>query len=69
MRMRFAGIDLGSRTIELVVVNEAGEVILSLQAEHRLRPHGRSQKALIKGVDFDGIMATGYGRTLFEDFL
>ena len=63
--MYFAGIDLGSRTIELVVVNETGEVLLSLQSETGFDPLSQA-KALINGVDFDRIMATGYGRSLFE---
>ena len=63
--MRFAGIDIGSSTIELVVVNEAGEPTLSLQADTGYDPMVEA-KALINGVDFDRIMATGYGRNLFE---
>jgi len=65
MRMRFAGIDIGSRTIELVVVNEAGAVVLSLRADTGFDPMNQARK-LIEGVDFDRIMATGYGRNLFE---
>ena len=34
--MRFAGIDIGSRTIELVVVDEAGEIVSQPAGRHRL---------------------------------
>jgi len=63
--MRFAGIDIGSRTIELVVVNEAGETVASLQADTGFDPLVEAKK-LIKGMSYDFIMATGYGRNLFE---
>jgi (R)-2-hydroxyacyl-CoA dehydratese activating ATPase len=65
MTMRFAGIDIGSRTIELVVVNEAGKILLSLQADTGFDPMTEAKK-LINGVRYDHIMATGYGRNLFE---
>lgn len=63
--MRFAGIDIGSRTIELVLVNEAGEITDSLQADTGFDPMAEARK-LIDGVAFNRIMATGYGRNLFE---
>ncbi|MFH1116758.1 MAG: acyl-CoA dehydratase activase [Pseudomonadota bacterium] len=63
--MRFAGIDIGSRTIELVVVNEAAEIVESLQADTGFDPMSQADK-LIDGVRYDRIMATGYGRSLFE---
>lgn len=65
MGRRFAGIDIGSRTIELVVVDDAGEIIDSLQADTGFDPMNQA-KALIDGVAFDSITATGYGRHLFE---
>ena len=37
--MRFAGIDIGSRTIELVVVNEAGQIKASFQADTGFDKH------------------------------
>jgi (R)-2-hydroxyacyl-CoA dehydratese activating ATPase len=61
----FAGIDIGSRTIEVVVVNEAGEIMQSLQADTGFDPIRGAQK-LLNGLSYDGIMATGYGRNLFE---
>jgi predicted CoA-substrate-specific enzyme activase len=63
--MKYAGIDIGSRTIELVVVAEAGEILLSLQTDTGFDPM-QEAKRLINGVNYDRIMATGYGRNLFE---
>ncbi len=63
--MRFAGIDIGSRTIELVVVSETGKLVHSLQADTGFDPMSEA-RGLIDGVRYDRIMATGYGRNLFE---
>jgi predicted CoA-substrate-specific enzyme activase len=63
--MRFAGIDIGSRTIELVVVDDAGEIVCSLQTDTGFDPITAAQK-LIAEVRYDRILATGYGRNLFE---
>jgi predicted CoA-substrate-specific enzyme activase len=63
--MRFAGIDIGSRTVELVVVDEAGRILLSRQSETGADPMIRAKK-LMNGLSCDRIMATGYGRNLFE---
>lgn len=63
--MRFAGIDIGSRTIELVVVEESGEVILSRQTDTGFDPLAEARE-LIRGVPFDRMVATGYGRSLLE---
>ena len=65
IKMNFAGIDIGSRTIELVVINEAGEIIQSLQTDTGFDP-ARTAKELLSQVQYDHIMATGYGRNLFE---
>jgi len=65
MNNRFAGIDIGSRTIELVVVDEAGKIVRSLQADTGYAPMRTAEK-LLNGESFDRIMATGYGRNLFE---
>lgn len=62
--MRFAGIDMGSRTIEVVVL-ESGQIL-----ENRLAPtHFDSlaeARRLLDGIPYDRIVATGYGRHLFE---
>ncbi len=63
--MRFAGIDIGSRTIELVVVDASGEIEANFQADTGFDPVTEAQK-LVNEVNFDRIMATGYGRNLFE---
>ncbi len=63
--MRFAGIDIGSRTIELVIVNAAGEIKAGFQADTGFDPITEAKK-MVDGISFDRIMATGYGRNLFE---
>lgn len=62
--MRRAGIDIGSRTIELVVLNERGIIDAKIE-DSGFDPMTRA-KELLEGVDYDRIMATGYGRHLFE---
>jgi predicted CoA-substrate-specific enzyme activase len=63
--MRFAGIDIGSRTIELVVVGASGKIEASRQADTGFDPITAAQK-LVHGIPYDRMMATGYGRNLFE---
>ena len=63
--MGFAGIDIGSRTIEVVVVDDRGELISSQQADTGFDPMASAEK-LLKGIHYHRIMATGYGRGLFE---
>jgi predicted CoA-substrate-specific enzyme activase len=63
--MRFAGIDIGSRTIEVVVVDDAGKIISSLQTDTGFNPMAEAER-LLNGLEYNGIMATGYGRNLFE---
>lgn len=63
--MRFAGIDIGSRTIELVVVDGAGNQVTSLQADTGFDPISEARK-MLEQVEYDQILATGYGRNLFE---
>ncbi|TKB27546.1 3-hydroxyacyl-ACP dehydratase [Desulfopila sp. IMCC35006] len=63
--MRYAGIDIGSRTIELVVVDDRGVAQDSLQADTGFDPIVQAKK-LLSEVSFDHITATGYGRNLFE---
>jgi len=62
--MRTAGIDLGSRSIKLVIV-ENGAILESRRADTGYDPIQEAQK-LLDGIRFDRIMATGYGRGLFE---
>ena len=63
--MNYAGIDIGSRSIEVVVVNDGGEIVASRQADTTFDPIGVAH-TLLEGLIYQGIMATGYGRTLFE---
>lgn len=63
--MLFAGIDIGSRTIELVVLDGGGGIVHSLQADSGFDPLAEAGK-LMEGVVWDRIVATGYGRGLFE---
>ena len=62
--MRCAGIDIGSRSIELVVV-EAGRVLEKRQADSGFDPMAQARD-LLDGLPYDRILATGYGRHLFE---
>lgn len=63
--MLFAGIDIGSRTIELVVVDEKKRIQDRYQEDTGFDPIGASRKMLNQS-GFERIMATGYGRNLFE---
>lgn len=65
--MKAAGIDIGSRTVKLAVVDGA-DLVLSRKA---LNSHDPVEKAgeLLRGVEYDSIAATGYGRHLMKDLL
>ncbi|HXX55274.1 MAG TPA: acyl-CoA dehydratase activase [Methanoregula sp.] len=65
--MRFAGIDIGSRTIKLAVL-EDGRLVLSRKAEGSHNPLGTARE-LMEGVAFDRLVATGYGRHLLKGHL
>jgi predicted CoA-substrate-specific enzyme activase len=62
--VRSAGIDIGSRSVELVVL-EHGGVVTS-----RMTPSGfdplAAASALLEGEHYDNLVATGYGRHLLE---
>lgn len=62
--MRFAGIDIGSRSIKLIV-RENGSVAEKKVADTGFDPMA-AVKEVLQGVDYDRILATGYGRNLFE---
>ncbi|MBS3780154.1 MAG: 3-hydroxyacyl-ACP dehydratase, partial [Desulfovermiculus sp.] len=64
MTMRFAGIDIGSRSIELVII-ENGQVVDQEQTDTGFDPLN-GVKTVLQGKAFDRILATGYGRNLFE---
>ena len=59
-----AGIDIGSRTIELVVLKDR-KIIEMKQTDSGFDPLAQARE-LLEGVKHDHIMATGYGRHLFE---
>jgi predicted CoA-substrate-specific enzyme activase len=65
--MRTAGLDIGSRTVKLAVI-EGGKTILTRKA---LTSHDPLEAAreLIKGLKYDVIVATGYGRHLVKEHL
>lgn len=60
--MRIAGIDIGSRSIEVVVV-DSGEPDQVLRADTTFEPLGQS-KRLLAGLSYDHLVTTGYGRKL-----
>ncbi|MHC1725121.1 MAG: acyl-CoA dehydratase activase [Syntrophobacteraceae bacterium] len=60
-----AGIDIGSRSIELVVLNGKG-LISQWKAPTTFDPLGQCAK-LMEGFGAGRIIATGYGRKLFAD--
>jgi predicted CoA-substrate-specific enzyme activase len=62
--MRHAGIDIGSRSIELVII-ENGEVVVSKQTDSGYNPVARVEE-LLSNLTFDKMMATGYGRGSVE---
>lgn len=62
--MRTAGIDIGSRTIKLVTVEE-GKIIASLLTDATHDPLEQCKKLMAR-ISFDRILATGYGRHFFE---
>jgi len=62
--MRCAGIDIGSRSIEVVVVDK-GRVLDQRRADSGFDPMARAL-ALLDGANYHRIVATGYGRHLFE---
>ena len=63
--MRSAGIDIGSRTVKLVVL-EAGRVALSRVSDSSYDPVGTA-RGLLDGVAYDTLVATGYGRHAFRE--
>lgn len=59
-----AGIDIGSRSIECAIL-ENGVVKETRKTDTGYDPINQAKK-LIDNVSFDSILATGYGRNLFE---
>jgi len=65
--MRAAGLDIGSRTVKLVVI-EQGETVLTRKGLTSPAPL-EAARALMEGVNYDTIVATGYGRHLLKEHL
>ncbi len=65
--MVVTGIDIGSRTIKLIVLDsERGCVLSSRKAETTFRPLEQS-KSILAQTRWDRLIATGYGRKLAQD--
>jgi len=64
--LRTAGLDIGSRSIELVVVNGATGRILFSREEQTNPDLAAVCRDMLASTEFDRITATGYGRTLAE---
>jgi predicted CoA-substrate-specific enzyme activase len=65
--MRYAGIDIGSRTIKLAVL-ENGKLVFSRKSVTSHNPL-EIARDLMEGTAFDRITATGYGRHLIKGHL
>lgn len=63
--MRNVGIDIGSRTVKLVVMEE-GEILLSRKADSSYDPLAVCGE-LLYDIDCDTLIATGYGRHMFSE--
>lgn len=64
--MRAAGLDIGSRSVELVVVDsDTGEVVSTAQVETTPAVAEECEK-LLSGASFDRLIVTGYGRGMAE---
>lgn len=64
--MRFAGIDIGSRSIKMVAVDEEGKILTARSCATTFDPMAQCAK-LLEEVACDRIRATGYGRHLFNE--
>lgn len=62
-----AGIDIGSRTIKLVLL-ENDEMVFSKVCESSFNPI-ETCRTLLEGHRYDTITATGYGRHLFAEYI
>lgn len=65
--MKVAGIDVGSRTIKLVILDAANDEIISYRrTETTFNPFEQCQKILAE-QKWDKLIATGYGRKLVQE--
>jgi predicted CoA-substrate-specific enzyme activase len=65
--MKHAGIDIGSRTVKLAVL-EKGTIIESKKTINSYNPLVTCQE-ILSGVEFDTLTATGYGRHLLKNYM
>lgn len=63
--MRTAGIDIGSRTVKLAIV-EDGRPVCARVLENSFEPLAVCRR-LLEGQSYQAILATGYGRHLFAE--
>jgi predicted CoA-substrate-specific enzyme activase len=63
--MKSVGIDIGSRTVKLVVL-EGNKVLSSAVADSSYDPLAVS-KELMNGIGYDTLVVTGYGRHMFSE--
>ncbi len=63
--MEFAGLDIGSRNIKLVVVDETGGIVEKRKSSTSFDPMEKSTE-ILEGIQYHALMATGYGRHLFS---
>jgi|YNPBryantNP2012_1023418.scaffolds.fasta_scaffold01088_7 predicted CoA-substrate-specific enzyme activase len=66
--MRVVGLDVGSRSVKLVVMDECGRIVDVRLADTTFDP-SKQCLALIEGLKVDRIQATGYGRHLMGKIL
>jgi len=62
--MRVAGVDIGSRTIELVLL-DSGEVVHTRREDSTFNPLAQCRR-MLDSIAFDVLVATGYGRKLLN---
>jgi len=63
--MRVAGIDVGSRTVKLAIVDD-GRLAVAKKKENSFEPLTVCRE-LLAGEHYDCLVATGYGRRLFAE--
>uniref|UniRef100_A0A7C4ASN3 3-hydroxyacyl-ACP dehydratase n=1 Tax=Desulfomonile tiedjei TaxID=2358 RepID=A0A7C4ASN3_9BACT len=65
--MQAAGIDVGSRTIKLVVLDvTSGDIVSYRRTETTFNPHEQCQR-ILSPRQWDALVATGYGRKLVQE--
>jgi len=65
--MLHAGIDIGSRTVKIAVV-EDGEIRISKKTMNSYNPLATCME-ILDGIKYDSLTATGYGRHLIKNYM